>query len=110
MSNTISRAIKYLESKESYIMPTEFERLAAKVRSDIDNNVFGSMIVFPKKKKIRQRVNGFDPVNALSKIKVVDSYREKRMTCREACSLAGVSHSTYRDWSERLGIFFVKRY
>ena len=106
----ITTAIQYLESKESSILPTEFEKLAAKVKSDISNNAFGSLLVFPTQKKKQVRSNGFNEVKGLEAVQIVNSHRDKGMTAHEACKLAGLSHSTYRDWCDRLRVIYVKKH
>lgn len=106
----ITTAIQYLESKESSIIPTEFEKLAQRVKSDISNNAFGSLLVFPKQKEKQVRSNGFNEVKGLEGVKIVNSHRDKGMTAYEACKLAGLSHSTYREWSDRLRVLYVKNY
>jgi hypothetical protein len=105
----ITTAIQYLESKESFIIPTAFEKLSAKVKQDISNNAFGSLLVFPQQKKIQVRSNNFDPEVGLAAVQVVNSHRENGSTAHEACELAGIKHSTYRDWSDRIRVHYVKK-
>jgi hypothetical protein len=110
MSHINTSAIKYLESKESFIIPTEFEKLAARVKADINNHMFWDLLKFPTQKKTQVRSNSFDQVNGLSKVNVINSHRDSGMTAREACNLVGLSHSTYREWSDRLRVQYVKKY
>ena len=44
-------AVEYLASKESEIVPTKFEVLAATIKRDIESNAFGDMLKFPVQKK-----------------------------------------------------------
>jgi len=98
-------AVEYLASKESEIVPTKFEVLAAMIKQDIESNAFGDMLKFPvQKKKPTGHEGRFDAVKRRATIDLVNQYRDKGMNGRDACGAVGVPYSSYSTWSNKLRV------
>ena len=104
----IASAIAYLSSKESTIMPTKFERLAAQVKDDIQSKLFGSLLEFPDPKKRVNRSTPFDPVERGQTVNEVNELRSQGKTVKEACAAIGVPIPSYRHWSSRCRIKYTQ--
>jgi len=104
----IASAIAYLSSKESTIMPTKFERLAAQVKDDIQNKLFGSLLEFPDPKKRVNRSTPFDPVERGQTVRAVNELRSQGKTVKDACKAIGVPMPSYRHWSSRCRIKYTQ--
>jgi len=103
-------AVEYLASKESEIVPTKFEVLAATIKRDIESNAFGDMLKFPVQKKKQTGHEGrFDAVKRQASVELVNQYRDKGMTGRDACVAADVPFGSYTAWSNRLKIVYCKK-
>ena len=103
-------AVEYLASKESKIVPTKFEVLAAMIKQDIEGNAFGDMLKFPVQKKKQTGHEGrFDAVKRQASVELVNSYRDKGMTCRDACFVADVPFGSYTAWGSRLKIAYCPK-
>ena len=103
-------AVEYLASKESEIVPTKFEVLAAMIKQDIESNAFGDMLKFPVQKKKQTGHEGrFDAVKRQASVELVNQYRDKGMTGRDACVAADVPFGSYTAWSNRLKIVYCKK-
>ena len=109
-------AVEYLASKESEIvpkseiLPTKFEVLAAMIKQDIESNAFGDMLKFPVQKKKQTGHEGrFDAVKRRASVELVNQYRDKGMTGRDACVAADVPFGSYTAWSNRLKIVYCKK-
>jgi hypothetical protein len=102
-------AVEYLASKESEIVPTKFEVLAATIKRDIESNAFGDMLKFPAKKKPTGHEGRFDAVKRRASVELVNQYRDKGMTGRDACVAADVPFGSYTAWSNRLKIVYCKK-
>ena len=103
----IASALAYLSSKESAIMPTKFERLAAQVKDDIKSKLFGSMLEFPNPKKRVNRSTPFDPEERGQTVEAVNELRSQGKTVKEACKSIGVPVPSYRHWSSRCRIKYI---
>lgn len=101
-------AVEYLASKESEIVPTKFEVLAAMIKKDIESNTFGDMLKFPTKKKQTGHEGRFDAVKRQASVELVNQYRDKGMTGRDACVAADVPFGSYTAWANRLKIVYRK--
>ena len=97
-------AVEYLASKESEIVPTKFEVLAATIKQDIESNAFGDMLKFPAEKKPTGHEGRFDAVKRRATIDLVNQYRDKGMNGRDACGAVGVPYSSYSTWSNKLRV------
>jgi len=97
-------AVEYLASKESEIVPTKFEVLAAMIKQDIESNAFGDMLKFPAEKKLTGHEGRFDAVKRRATIDLVNQYRDKGMNGRDACGAVGVPYSSYSTWSNKLRV------
>ena len=104
----IASAIAYLSSKESRIMPTKFERLAEQVKKDIQGKLFGSLLEFPDPKKRVNRSTPFDPVERGQTVNEVNELRSQGKTAKGACEAIGVPLTSYRHWSSRCRIKYIK--
>ena len=104
----IASAIAYLSSKESIIMPTKFERLAEQVKKDIQSKIFGSLLKFPDPKKRVDRSTPFDPVERGRTVNAVNELRSQGKTAKDACAATGVPLTSYRHWSSRCRIKYIK--
>ena len=103
----ITSAIEYLSSKESEIMPTKFERLAAQVKNDIQSQLFGSLLGFPSPKKVNSSTP-FDPVERGQTVRAVNELRSQGKTVKEACATIGVPMPSYRHWASRCRIKYIQ--
>ena len=103
----IASAIAYLSSKESRIMPTKFERLAEQVKEDIQSKAFGSLLEFPAPKR-ENRSTPFDPVERGQTVNAVNELRSQGKTAKGACEAIGVPLTSYRHWSSRCRIKYIK--
>jgi|TARA_B110000908_G_C10022694_1_gene343637 hypothetical protein len=104
----IASAIAYLSSKESRIMPTKFERLVEQVKDDIQRKAFGSLLEFPDPKKRVNRSTPFDPVERGQTVNAVNELRSQGKTAKGACEAIGVPLTSYRHWSSRCRIKYIK--
>ena len=104
----IASAIAYLSSKESIIMPTKFERLVEQVKDDIQRKAFGSLLEFPDPKKRVNRSTPFDPVERGQTVNAVNELRSQGKTAKGACEAIGVPLTSYRHWSSRCRIKYIK--
>ena len=105
----MSSAVKFLESKESEILPTKFEELAMQVKNDIQSNIFGSMLVFPEDKKATNRKVRFDAAKRGLTVAMVNQYRDSGMTGKDACRKLGVPFSSYSHWCNVLRVLYVNK-
>ena len=105
----IASAIAYLSSKESRIMPTKFERLAQQVKEDIQSKAFGSLLEFPDPSKRVNRSTPFDPVERGQTVNAVNELRSQGKTAKGACESIGVPLTSYRHWSSRCRIKYIKK-
>ena len=108
IASAIASAIAYRPPRESIIMPTKFERLAEQVKEDIQNNLFGSLLEFPDPKKRVNRSTPFDPVERGQTVNAVNELRSQGKTVKEACVTIGVPMPSYRHWSSRCRIKYIK--
>tara|TARA_R110000796_G_scaffold135597_1_gene251678 strand:+ start:115 stop:441 length:327 start_codon:yes stop_codon:yes gene_type:complete len=97
--NQISSSIAYLESKESAILPTKFESLAQQVKEDIENNLFGSLLVFPEPKRRANRNPKLSHMERVQTVNAVNRLRSQGKTSQQACDAVGVTRSSYGNWS-----------
>ena len=104
----IESALAYLASKESRILPTKFERLAEQVKEDIQSKLFGSLLEFPDTKKQVNRRTPFDPVERGQTVNAVNELRSQGKTAKDACGAIGVPLASYRHWSSRCRIKYIK--
>ena len=104
----IASTIAYLSSKESAILPTKFESLAQKVKKDIQSKLFGSLLEFPDTKKQVNRSTPFDPVERGQTVNSVNELRSQGKTVKEACAAVRVPMASYRHWSSRCRIKYIK--
>jgi hypothetical protein len=104
----IASVIAYLASKESAIMPTKFERLAEQVKDDIQSKLFGSLLEFPDPSKRVNRSTPFDPVERGQTVNEVNELRSQGKTAKGACEAIGVPLPSYRHWSSRCRIKYIK--
>ena len=105
----IASAIAYLSSKESIIMPTKFERLVEQVKDDIQRKAFGSLLEFPDPSKRVNRSTPFDPVERGQTVNAVNELRSQGKTAKGACESIGVPLTSYRHWSSRCRIKYIKK-
>jgi hypothetical protein len=106
MSNWTTDVVRYMESKT----PSRFGIFAENVRRDIENNVFGDLLVFPKAKKKQTGHEGkFDVKQRTEIVMLVNEHRAKGMRAKCACLKLGVPYSSYSHWSDRLRISYVKK-
>ena len=106
--NQMASAVAYLESKESAILPTKFERLAEQFKEGIKNNLFGSLLEFPDPKKRVNRSTPFDPAERGQTVNAVNELRSQGKTVKEACAAVGVPMASYRHWASRCRIKYIK--
>jgi hypothetical protein len=93
--NEIQSAIAYLSSKKAEIEEiSAFDRMAAKIKADIQSGVFGDMLKHP------------EPTPPLpdvaDSVADVNELRGQGMTLKEACEAMGVDTSTHQSRVQRL--------
>jgi hypothetical protein len=106
--NQESSTVAYVRSKESEIMPTNFEELAEQVKADIKSNLFGDLLTFPAPRKTEKRSNNFDPVKRGKTVHAVNELRRQGKRINEACGIIDVPVSSYQHWAMLLRIDFKK--
>ena len=103
----IASTIAYLSSKESAILPTKFESLAQQVKEDIENNLFGSLLVFPEPKR-RVNRNPKPSLGRVQAVNAVNKLRSQGKTSQQACDAIGVTRSSYGNWSLNCMIKYIQ--
>ena len=102
-----SSAVDYLTSKESYIMPTAFERLAAANKLAIQQGKVTGLTFPVKRKKMGKGCQFRTPrLTRIRKVHEINALRSKGVTARKAAADCKLSYSVYRHWSDDLGIEF----
>ena len=102
-----SSAVDYLASKESYIMPTRFERLAAANKLAIQQGKVSGLTFPAKRKKMGKGCQFKTPRSErLAKVEEVNALRMKGIRAREAAEQCGIGYAKYRHWVNDLGIEF----
>jgi transposase-like protein len=110
-----SSALAYLISKESYIMPTAFEREAALLKQSIRAGRLSGISfpdeaevipTTPKTRRREQRV--FTDPERLEMVKDIAKERLSGKTMNEALSKHDLSSHTYTSWCRKFNMGFVK--
>jgi ribosomal protein L13E len=100
-----SSAVDYLASKESYIMPTAFERLAAANKLAIQQGKVTGLTFPVKRKKMGKGCQFKTPRNErIAKVEAVNELRKAGMNARKAADKCGIVYAKYRHWADDLGI------
>ena len=98
-----SSAVAYLASKETEILPSRFERMAAANKLAIkQGKVWG--IAFPGPKKHAGKQFETPRVERISKVHEVNAMRRSGVKAYEAAKRCNISYPTYRHWARDLGI------
>ena len=99
-----SSAIAYLTSKESEIVPTPFEKLAAQVKQDIQKGrVWG--IEPPTEEDAEQKPNRkFTTKEKRDLVNAVNKLRVGGMKYKSALLEVGIFIPSYRKWAKQLDI------
>jgi transposase-like protein len=113
--NEISRessALSYLTSKESYIVPTAFERMAAKLKGSIARGSV-SGISFPcdevkAPRKDRRKQRSFTDSERIAIVKEVNADRKLGATMHGALEKHEVGDKLYSNWCQKFNMGFVK--
>lgn len=98
-----SSAVAYLASKETEILPSRFERMAAANKLAIkQGKVWGLEFPAPKQHAGKQ----FETPRAVraSKVHEVNAVRRGGVRACEAAKRCNISYQTYRHWARDLGI------
>jgi hypothetical protein len=100
-------AVEYLASKESYIMPTEFERLAAANKLAIQQGKVTGLTFPAKRRKMSKGCRFKTPRSErLAKVNEVNALRLKGVKACDAAEQCGIGYSKYKHWKDKVGIEF----
>ena len=106
MNKTSSKAD--LHTAEQKSIPTEFQELAKQVKADIENNLFGSLLIAPGPKAKQKRPSKFDHVKRGKTVSAVNDLRYQGLSSKAACKQLKVPYSSYQHWAMLLKVEFVK--
>jgi hypothetical protein len=100
-------AVDYLASKESYIMPTEFERLAAANKLAIQQGKVTGLTFPAKRKKTGSGCPFKTPRSErLAIVQGINALRLKGVKASDAVKQFGIGYAKYQHWKDDLGIDF----
>lgn len=107
-----SSALAYLVSKESKIVPTQFERLAAAVKRDIKLGKVNGLEFPVEEPPVLGIAKGmikrkFTEAQKLRAVERVNELREGGMNCKSALIEVGIHNPSYRKWAKQFNISIV---